>query len=76
MRWAQRRTAEWEGRGATVRPREAKWSSGVAAVFWVYYNENVFKNPFGTTTTTATTTTTTTTTSEQHYIIRMYKVHQ
>ena len=29
----QRRTAVWEGRGATARPREAKWSSGVAAVF-------------------------------------------
>ena len=27
----QRRTAVWEGRGATARPREAKWSSGVAA---------------------------------------------
>ena len=32
--WYQRRTAAvWEGRGATARPREAKWSSGVAAVF-------------------------------------------
>ena len=29
----QRRTAVWEGCGATARPREAKWSSGVAAVF-------------------------------------------
>ena len=29
----QRRTAVWEGRGATARPREAKWSSGDAAVF-------------------------------------------
>ena len=29
----QRRTAVWEGRGATARPREVKWSSGVAAVF-------------------------------------------
>ena len=28
----QRRTVVWEGRGATARPREAKWSSGVAAV--------------------------------------------
>ena len=33
----QRRNAVWERRGATARPREAKWSSGVAAVFWVYY---------------------------------------
>ena len=24
----QRRTAVWEGRGATARPREVKWSSG------------------------------------------------
>ena len=31
----QRRTAVWEGRGATARPREAKWSSGVATVFLV-----------------------------------------
>ena len=30
----QRRTAVWEGRGATARPWEARWSSGVAAVFW------------------------------------------
>ena len=42
-RWA----VAWEGRGATARRRDAKWSSGVAAVFWVYYNENVFKDPFG-----------------------------
>ena len=34
----------WEGRGATARRREAKWSSGVAAVFWVYYNKHVFKD--------------------------------
>ena len=27
------RAAVWGGRGATARPREAKWSSGVAAVF-------------------------------------------
>ena len=47
MRRAQRRTAVWEGRGATARPREAKWSSGVAGVFWVYYNKNIFKDPFG-----------------------------
>ena len=47
MRRAQRRTAVWKGRGATARAREAKWSSGVAAVFWVYYNKNVFEDPFG-----------------------------
>ena len=35
------------GRGATASPREAKWSSGIAAVFWVYYNKNIFKDPFG-----------------------------
>ena len=29
----QRRTAVWEGRGATARPREAKCGSGDAAVF-------------------------------------------
>ena len=28
-------------------PREAEWSLGVAAVFWVYYNKNIFKDPFG-----------------------------
>ena len=32
---APQRAAVWGGRGATARPREAKWSSGVAAVFWV-----------------------------------------
>ena len=30
---APQRAAVWGGRGATARPREAKWSSGVAAVF-------------------------------------------
>ena len=30
------------GRGATARPREAKGSSGVAAVSWVSYNKNIF----------------------------------
>ena len=29
----QRRTAVWEGRGATARPREVKWSSGDAVAF-------------------------------------------
>ena len=29
------RAAVWGGCGATAKPREAEWSSGVAAVFWV-----------------------------------------
>ena len=29
------RAVVWGGRGATARPWEAKWSSGVAGVFWV-----------------------------------------
>ena len=37
---ASRRAVVWEGRGATARPREAKWSSGVAGVFWVCQNKN------------------------------------
>ena len=37
----------WDGRGATARPREAKPRSGVAAVFWVCYNKNIFKDAFG-----------------------------
>ena len=43
-RMHQRRTAVWEGRGATARPWEAKWSSRIAAVFWVYCNKSVLKN--------------------------------
>ena len=31
----QRKTAVWEGRGATARPRKAKWGSGDAAVYVV-----------------------------------------
>ena len=38
----QRRTAVWEGRGATARPWEAKWSSGVAAVFWGTLQQKMF----------------------------------
>ena len=38
MRRGQRRAAVWVGRSATARPREAKWSSRLAAVFWVFYN--------------------------------------
>ena len=44
---ASHSVAVWEGRGATVRPREAEWGSGVAAVFWVYYYKNIIKDPFG-----------------------------
>ena len=43
----RQRAAVWDGRRATARPREAKWRSGVAAVFWVDYNKNIFKDPFG-----------------------------
>ena len=39
----QRRTAVWEGRGATARPSEAKWSSGVAAVCWGVLQQNCFQ---------------------------------
>ena len=35
----------WSGHGASPRPREAEWSSGLAAVFWACYNENIFKDP-------------------------------
>ena len=42
MRRVQSRAAVWVGRGATARAREAEWSSRLAAVFWVCYNENVF----------------------------------
>ena len=41
------RAAVWGGRGATAGPREAKWSSGVAAVFWVCYNRHVLQDNFG-----------------------------
>ena len=33
---SRERTAVGGGCGATAVPREAKWSSGVAAVFWVF----------------------------------------
>ena len=42
------RAAVWEECGATARPREAKWRSRVAAVFWVCYNHNIVKDPFWT----------------------------
>ena len=41
------RAVVWGGRGPTARPREDEWSSGVAAVSWVYYNQNIFKDLFG-----------------------------
>ena len=53
----------WDGRGATPRPWKAKWSSGVAGVFWVYYN-NVFKDPLDIITIT-------TFTTEEHCILRI-----
>ena len=43
---SRERAVVWGGRGTTAR-REAKWSSGVAAVFGAYYNRQVFKDPFG-----------------------------
>ena len=61
----QRRTAVWEGRGATARPREANWSSGVAAVLG-YITSKMFSKIYMDITTT----------TEQHYIIKMYQVHQ
>ena len=42
-----RRAAVWSGRGATARPREARWSSGTAAVLGVCYNRHILKDPFG-----------------------------
>ena len=35
----------WGGRGAIARPREAEWSSGLAAVFGVYKQQKYFKDP-------------------------------
>ena len=45
IRWGQRRAAVCVRRGTTARPREAGWSSRLAAAFWVCYNENIFKDP-------------------------------
>ena len=47
MRRGQRRAAVWDGRGANAKPREAKWSSGVAAVFGCVITKNIFNDPFG-----------------------------
>ena len=44
---SRERAVVWGERGATARPREAKWSSGVAAILGVYYNRHVFRDPFG-----------------------------
>ena len=65
MRRAQRRTAVWDGRGATTRPREAKWNSGVAAIFWVDYYKIFSKIHL------AITTTINTSTTEEHYRLRI-----
>ena len=40
------KAAVWDGHSANPRPREAEWSSGVAAVLGVYYNRHIFKDPF------------------------------
>ena len=37
----------WGGRGTVVVPRGVRWRSGLAAVFWVFYNRYIFKDPFG-----------------------------
>ena len=55
------RAAVRGGRGATARPRGAKWSSGVAAVFWAYYNKIFSKIQM----------TTVNTTSQAYYILRI-----
>ena len=41
------RAAVWVGLGAVARSRGIGWRSGLAAVFGVYYNRNVFRDPFG-----------------------------
>ena len=61
MRRGQRRAAVQVGRGATAISWEAEWRSGVAAVFWVYYNKIFSKIRLDITTTT-------TTTTEEHYM--------
>ena len=74
---ANGRAVVWEGRGATARPREAKWSSGVATAFWVcmlysvtktfskiYLDITITINTINTITTTITTINTT----EEHYV--------
>ena len=70
MRRGQRRAAVQVGRGATAISWEAEWRSGVAAVFWVYYNKIFSKIRLDITTTT-------TTTTEEHYIvrIRIYRIY-
>ena len=39
------RAAVWDVRGATARLRDAKWSSRLATVFGVCYNQNIVKDP-------------------------------
>ena len=44
---ARRSAAVRMGRSGTARPREAEWSSGVAAFLGGCYNQDIFKDPFG-----------------------------
>ena len=41
------KAAVWGGRRTTARPRGAKWSSRVAAFFFVMLSQNIFTDPFG-----------------------------
>ena len=41
---ANRRAVVWEGSWITARRREAKWSSGVAALVWGCYSQSIFKD--------------------------------
>ena len=41
------RAGVWVGLGAVARPRGIGWRSGLAAVFVVYFNRHVFRDPFG-----------------------------
>ena len=40
------RAAVWVGLGAVARSRGIGWRSGLAAVFGVYYNRHVLREPF------------------------------
>ena len=37
----------WVGLGTVARSRGIGWRSGLVAVFGVYYNRHVFRDPFG-----------------------------
>ena len=41
------RAAVWVGLGAVARSRGIGWRSGLEAVFGVYCNRHVFRDPFG-----------------------------